>query len=183
MHLRTDDDIYRARLTYLGPPGYTFPVHLPYGQYGLFIVLVPMFMAVHWAVTLEPPDIFPAYEIALAMIGTSVIFRYVDADRPPRKVIHTALTDWRRSRTDAEDRRTPRLSARKVKIREEIIREEIIRDTSARTRRVDSGTAPAAITAACRPRRSPPAITSGREARRGSRELVHQTADPGDSDR
>ena len=33
MRLRTDDDIYRARLVYLGPPGYTLPIHLPYAQY------------------------------------------------------------------------------------------------------------------------------------------------------
>jgi len=39
MRLRTDDDIYRARLVYLGPPGYTLPVHLPYAQYGMFILL------------------------------------------------------------------------------------------------------------------------------------------------
>ena len=44
MRLRTDDDIYRARLVYLGPPGYTLPVHLPYAQYGLFMLLVPLYM-------------------------------------------------------------------------------------------------------------------------------------------
>ena len=44
MRLRTDDDIYRARLVYLGPPEYTLPVHLPYAQYGMFVALVPLFM-------------------------------------------------------------------------------------------------------------------------------------------
>ena len=48
MRLRTDDDIYRARLVYLGPPGYTLPVHLPYAQYGLFMLLVPFFMLIHY---------------------------------------------------------------------------------------------------------------------------------------
>ena len=43
MRLRTDDDIYRARLVYLGPPGYTLPVQLPYAQYGVFILLVPLY--------------------------------------------------------------------------------------------------------------------------------------------
>ena len=51
MRLRTDDDIYRARLVYLGPPGYTLPVHLPYAQYGMFMLLVPLLhvhpLAVH----------------------------------------------------------------------------------------------------------------------------------------
>ena len=53
MRLRTDDDIYRARLVYLGPPGYTLPFQLPYAQYGLFVVLVPAFMFVHYLFTLH----------------------------------------------------------------------------------------------------------------------------------
>src|SRR4051812_10736994 len=107
MRVRTDDDIYRARLTYLGPPGYTFPVHLPYAQYGLFIVLVPTFMLLRWLITFHHPDLFPAYEIAMAMITTSVVFRYVNADRPARQVIRTAFTDWRRKRVSAEPVRDP----------------------------------------------------------------------------
>ena len=51
MRLRTDDDIYRARLVYLGPPGYTLPVHLPYTQYGMFMLLVPLYMFIHWLFT------------------------------------------------------------------------------------------------------------------------------------
>src|ERR671923_78656 len=91
MRLRTDDDIYRARLVYLGPPGYTLPVHLPYAQYGLFMLLVPLFMFIHWLFTFDI-SLFPAWEIALAMVTTSYIFRHVDPDRPARKVIRTALT-------------------------------------------------------------------------------------------
>ena len=94
MRLRTDDDIYRARLVYLGPPGYTLPVHLPYAQYGLFMLLVPLYMFIHWLFTLTV-DLFPAWEIALAIVTTSFIFRHVDPDRPARMVIRTALTDWR----------------------------------------------------------------------------------------
>jgi len=88
MRLRTDDDIYRARLVYLGPPGYTLPVHLPYAQYGLFILLVPLYMFIHWLFTLQV-ELFPAWEIALAIVTTSFVFRYVDPDRPARMVIHT----------------------------------------------------------------------------------------------
>ncbi len=51
MRLRTDDDIYRARLVYLGPPGYTLPIQLPYAQYGLFVLLVPTFMGIRWVLT------------------------------------------------------------------------------------------------------------------------------------
>ncbi len=50
MRLPTDDDIYRARLVYLGSPGYTLPVHLPYAQYVMFV---------HYLLTFEF-DPFPA---------------------------------------------------------------------------------------------------------------------------
>src|ERR1044072_7848689 len=102
MRLRTDDDIYRARLVYLGPPGYTLPIHLPYAQYGMFILLVPLFMFLHYLITFKI-DVFPAWEIALAMVTTSYVFRHVDPDRPARMVIPPAPTD--RRRTPAPGRR------------------------------------------------------------------------------
>lgn len=119
MRLRTDDDIYRARLVYLGPPGYTLPIQLPYAQYGLFVLLVPLFMFIHYLFTFKF-DIFPAWEIALAMVATSYIFRHVDPDRPARKVIHTALTDWRSTRESSVERRVPRLVASRIRIRESL---------------------------------------------------------------
>ena len=122
MRLRTDDDIYRARLVYLGPPGYTLPVHLPYAQYGWFTLLVPLYMFIHWLFTFQW-ELFPAWEIALAIVTTSYIFRHVDPDRPARMVIRTALTDWRRSREPRAEKREPRLVARKVRVLETISRE------------------------------------------------------------
>jgi hypothetical protein len=119
MRLRTDDDIYRARLVYLGPPGYTLPVHLPYAQYGLFVLLVPLYVLIHWLFTFEFD--FPAWEIALAMVTTSYIFRHVDPDRPARVVIRTALTDWRRTREPAIEQRDARLVARRIRVREELV--------------------------------------------------------------
>jgi hypothetical protein len=120
MRLRTDDDIYRARLVYLGPPGYTLPIQLPYAQYGLFIVLVPTFMFIHSLFALGKVDLIPAWEIALAMVTTSLIFRYVDPDRPARMVIRTALTDWRRTREPRAEQREARLVAHRIRIREEL---------------------------------------------------------------
>jgi len=81
MRLRTDDDIYRARLVYLGPPGYTLPMHLPYAQYGMFVILVPLFMFIHYLMTFTF-DPFPAWEIALAIVSTSYVFRHVDTTGP-----------------------------------------------------------------------------------------------------
>ena len=122
MRLRTDDDIYRARLVYLGPPGYTLPIQLPYAQYGVFILLVPFFMFIHALFTGFRFDPFPAWEIALAMVTTSFIWRHVDPDRPARTVIRTALTDWRRGGTDlGAERRLPRLVARRVRVREKLL--------------------------------------------------------------
>lgn len=121
MRLRTDDDIYRARLTYLGPPGYTFPVHLQYGQYALFAVLVPLFMVIHSLVMWRPPDLLPAYEIALAMVATSWIFKHVDHDRPAKQVIRTAFTDWRRSKVGDTEVRDPAFRGRHIRIRKEIV--------------------------------------------------------------
>lgn len=120
MKLRTDDDIYRARLLYLGPPGYTFPVHLPYAQYGVFAALLALYMFIHWCFTFDV-EIFPAWEIALAMVSTSLIFRYVDPDRPARAVLRTVLTDWRRTRESDHEQRDRRLSAHHIVIREELV--------------------------------------------------------------
>lgn len=122
MRLRTDDDIYRARLVYLGPPGYTFPVQLPYAQYGLFVLLVPLYMTIHWLFS-QQWELFPAWEIALAIVTTSYVFRHVDPDRPARMVIRTALTDWRSTREPTDERREPRLVARRVKVRDVILTE------------------------------------------------------------
>ena len=120
MRLRTDDDIYRARLVYLGPPGYTLPVQLSYAQYGLFMLLVPLYMFIHYLFTFQV-ELFPAWEIALAIVSTSLVFRYVDPDRPARMVIRTAVTDWRRTREPRAEQREPRLVARRIRIREELI--------------------------------------------------------------
>lgn len=120
MRLRTDDDIYRARLLYLGPPGYTFPVQLPYAQYGVFALLLAFFMFIHWCITFTV-ELFPAWEIALAMISTSLIFRYVDPDRPARAVLRTVATDWRRTREPVTERRDKRFVAHRVRIRRELV--------------------------------------------------------------
>jgi len=120
MRLRTDDDIYRARLVYLGPPGYTLPVQLSYAQYGVFIVLVPVFMGIHYLFTFSV-DLVPAWEIALSIVATSYIFRHVDPDRPARMVLRTAVTDWRSTREPAAEKREARLIATRVRIRPQLV--------------------------------------------------------------
>ncbi|MFG3342516.1 hypothetical protein [Glycomyces sp. NPDC048151] len=120
MRLRTDDDIYRARLLYLGPPGYTLPVHLPYGQYGAFAALLALFMLLRWAFTGDV-DLFPAIEISLALVATSLIFRYVDADRPATTVVRTLLTDWKHTRESADEKRIPAFTTRSIRLRPTLV--------------------------------------------------------------
>ena len=55
------------------------------------------------------------------MVATSLIFRYVDPDRPARMVVRTALTDWRHTREPDKELRDARFVASKVRIREEIV--------------------------------------------------------------
>jgi hypothetical protein len=117
MKLRTDDDIYRARLLYLGPPGYTLPFQLPYAQYGLFAAMVPTLMLLRFLIT-QHVDLFPAWEIAIALVLTSLVFRYVDPDRPARMVLRTAATDWRRHREPVADQALPRFTSRRIRIRQ-----------------------------------------------------------------
>ena len=83
-------------------------------------LLVPFYMLVHWLISVEF-DPFPAWEIALAMVTTSFVFRHVDPDRPARVVIRTALTDWRRTREPAVEQRDPRLVATRIRVREELV--------------------------------------------------------------
>jgi hypothetical protein len=116
MRLRPDDDIYRARLLFLGPKGFTLPVHLPYVAYPLFVGVLSVIVLLRFIFTGQI-DIFPAIEIALSIVITSVILRQVSPDRPVRAVLRTAATDWRRDREDTE--RAIRVRA-KVRVRESL---------------------------------------------------------------
>lgn len=129
MRLRTDDDIYRARLLYLGPPGYTLPIHLPYAQYGVFAVLLALFVFVRWLFTLQI-DLFPAIEIALALVATSLIYRNVDQDRPARAVVRTLMTDWRHTRESADENRDRSFNPQSVRIRPQLLERPISRKLS-----------------------------------------------------
>lgn len=112
MKLRTDDDIYRARLVYLGPPNYTLPIQLPYAQYGLFAALTVTFVAAGFLLTGSWKSVGVA--VAAALLTTTYIWRHVDPDLPARKVIRAGLTDWRRVQTRQGP--LPRLSARHIRV-------------------------------------------------------------------
>jgi len=114
MKLRTDDDIYRVRLVYLGPPGYTLPFQFPYAQYGLFAALAAGFIAA--AVALTGNWVSSGVAIAAALFMTGYIWQHVDPDRPARMVIKVALTDWRPIKARPE--KLPRLTASHIRFSE-----------------------------------------------------------------
>jgi hypothetical protein len=108
---RTDDDIYRVRLVYLGPSEYTLPVHLPYAQWGLFAVLAAVLSAASWLLTGGLG--WAPVAIGAAMPVTAVVWGHVNPDRPARTILRTVARDWRRTRPDREQR-LPRLTARRI---------------------------------------------------------------------
>ncbi len=118
MHLRDDDDIYRARLLYLGPTDWTLPVHLPYAEWGLFAAIAAVLGVLVFLATGELVNVFAT--TAAAMVATSLIWRYVDPDRPARVVIRTALTDWQAITPPADGDRLPGVSTRHITIHHEI---------------------------------------------------------------
>lgn len=73
------------------------PFHLPYVAYPVFVAVLALVIGGRFLLT-GTIDIFPAIEIALSMVITSLILRQVSPDRPVRSVLRTAATDWRRDR-------------------------------------------------------------------------------------
>jgi hypothetical protein len=98
MRLRTDDDIYRARLVYLGPPGYTLPWQVPYAAYGLFAAVTTVLVTVGWLLTASWALV--GVSIGASIFVTGLVWSRVDPDRPARKVLATLATDWRRTPPD-----------------------------------------------------------------------------------
>jgi hypothetical protein len=98
--LAPDDEINNAQVVFLGPPGYTFPWEWSYQQYGVTTVFaVPLFVA---CLALFNVVISLTLAIAIAALASSLLFRYVDPDRPIGKVLTTIATDWRSLRPPTE---------------------------------------------------------------------------------
>lgn len=116
MNLRSDDDIYRARLVWLGPAGYTFPIHLPYAQWGLWFLLTGVFSAI--LVPLTGTWASTGMAIAMSLIATHFIWRHVDPDRPVRKVMAVALLDRVQVKPPKQNLR--RLSGSHIRVHEQI---------------------------------------------------------------
>lgn len=120
MEVRDDDDIHRARLLYLGPPGHTLPIHLPYAQWGVGFLIFAVLSVIVVVLTGDIVWIFSA--LAVSGVTTSYLWRFVDPDRPARTVVRTAVLDAKTVRPPADDR-LPRLVAN-VAIRPEITKDQ-----------------------------------------------------------
>lgn len=112
MKVSADDDIYRARLVYLGPERFTFPIQLPYAQWGVGAVVFAVLAIVLWPL-LGWFGISCALGAALPL--TAWVFRHVDPDRPARKILGTVAKDWRQT-APAKPGPTTRYTAKNVEV-------------------------------------------------------------------
>jgi hypothetical protein len=119
MNLRDDEDIFRARLLWLGPPGHTLPVHLPYAQWGAGALLTAVISTVLVLATGDFAWIGAGLAAGIAL--TKYIWRFVDPDRPARAVVRAAVIDAKTIQPPADDR-LPRLVAC-VTVRPEITKD------------------------------------------------------------
>jgi hypothetical protein len=114
MRLRTDDEIYRVRMVYLGPPGYTFPWQFTYGQYALMGALTGIWALVLSLVTRDVTLGVP-FGFATALFMTAWISRRSNPDLTLLKVMKVTATDWR-SFQSPPPAPLPRRSARHIRI-------------------------------------------------------------------
>lgn len=119
MKLLADDDIYRARLVYLGPPGYTLPVQATYAQIGVFVALATAIIAAGWLIFHTWMTFIPS--VSLAAVLTAYIWKFVDPDVSAFKVLKVAATDWRRiTPAGATKQQLPRLTGSHITYRRTI---------------------------------------------------------------
>jgi hypothetical protein len=119
MKFSDDDPIYRARMVYLGPPGWTLPFQLPYAQYGVGFLITVVLSIVFVVPTGDPTWIGAA--LGAAILLTHYLWRFVDPDRPARTVVRTAILDRKNVQPPADGERLPALRAR-ITIHPEITR-------------------------------------------------------------
>lgn len=114
MNLRDDNDIYRAKLLWLGPPGYTLPVHLPYAQWGVGALLSAVISLV--LILLTGDFTYIGLGLSLGIFATYLLWKHVDPDRPARTVVRAAVLDAQAVLPPEGDEQLPRLTASHITI-------------------------------------------------------------------
>ncbi|QXU56346.1 hypothetical protein NXT08_23645 (plasmid) [Rhodococcus pyridinivorans] len=89
-----DDMLHRVDRHYLGPTGFTLPFRVRYGAVGIgFVIPVAIFIIaraiVHVPINFQSIVII----LALGVVLTSKVTKYVNADRPLRSVLKAAWND------------------------------------------------------------------------------------------
>lgn len=109
-----DDMLHRVDRTYLGPTGFTFPVRLRYAAIGLGgSILVTVFVIARGIVHVPLGFKSLVVILALTVVATARITKYVNADRPVRSIFRAAWNDLVAPRPQARaNRRAPRVPHR-----------------------------------------------------------------------
>jgi len=93
MRLRTDDDIRKVRMVWMGPERVTLPFQLTYVQWAVGAAITALFIALSRLVVGD--WWWTGVAFALSLVANTVLFKHVDHDRPVHTVLRTAVTDWR----------------------------------------------------------------------------------------
>jgi len=89
-----DDMLHRVDRHYLGPTGFTLPFRLRYGAVGLGTVITAAVFVVARAIVHVPLGFQSLVLIvAIGVVITARVTKYVNADRPLRSVITAAWND------------------------------------------------------------------------------------------
>jgi hypothetical protein len=91
MQRRTDDDVLRTQLPFLGPKGFTLPVRWTFVQWGVGTAIVLPLSVI--ALLISPYLLGMA--IAVGGFTAWLICRQISPDRPARAVARTIVTGWR----------------------------------------------------------------------------------------
>lgn len=89
-----DDMLHRVDRHYLGPTGFTLPFRVRYGAVGIGFVIPAVIFIIARAIVHVPIN-FQSIVIILALgvVLTSKVTKYVNADRPLRSVVKAAWND------------------------------------------------------------------------------------------
>lgn len=134
MQVTPDDDIFRVRLKWLGPPGYTLPVQFTYAQIGVGVLISFVTILAGLALFGTFKVVIPA--IALGIFLTGGIWQFVDPDQPARKVIKMLVRDARRMRATPHGQ-TRRFTTSHIVVRDSTTAGDAVRPRPAIT---DGGT-------------------------------------------
>jgi len=118
---KSDDDLRRVNLIYLGPPGHTLPFHARYIAWFLFMGLYPVFLGIAWVLPL-PLGVTLFYPFLIDLATTYFVMQRISHDRNVRNVVDEWKREWqgrRRFRGGHLNTETVALSTRHVRVHDE----------------------------------------------------------------